>query len=606
MADTDEVSKNDQPAEQPAEINEPEAEAVEPESSTPESEVQGDAGESKFKQKFHQLKAWYRKHLLIAIPLTILMALLIIVIIPFLRYAFFGLFYEQNYSIAVVDSQTKGPVSGATVTAGSVSGQTDGSGKATLKTKPGHHAVQITKKYYKDSQLNVTLPVLKQKSVPQTTLVATGRQVKITVVNTINKKPVSEASIKVADITAKTDSAGNTLLVLPPGVPEQHGILSANGYNDTDVTVKVSDTEVAQNNFKITSAGKIYFLSKRTGKIDVMKSNLDGTDQKVVLAGTGTESDTDTILLASRDWKYLALKSKRDNSPAKLYYIDTSVDKLNTLDEGNADFQLVGWAGDTFVYQVNRNGMSQWQVGLFAIKSFNATNSKLTLLDQSSAAGTDSNHYAHENYIQKYIIDNTLVFEKNWTNNNGADLLNGKQAGIYSVNVDGSGPKTVKGFSYDQNASFINITSTLYKPKTVYYEVSNGDNYSYFKYETGNLTADNNLKDSFYAFLNSGYSTYLTSPSAKQTFWTEARDGKSSFLLGDPNAGGEKEVALLNSKYSNYGYYSDDYLLVSKDSDEIFVMPSVGVKAEADLIKITDYHKPAYIFYGYGGGYGGL
>jgi hypothetical protein len=186
--------------------------------------------------------------------------------------------------------------------------------------------------------------------------------------------------------------------------------------------------------------------------------------------------------------------------------------------------------------------------------------------------------------------------------------LQGKQAGIYSVNVDGTGLKTLKTFDYDQNQpnNGVYFGSVLYQPNEIYYEVNDKGAVSYLKNQNGNLTSDNGIKDAYAKFISQPYPTYLLSPSGKQTYWVEPRDGKSSLLLGDDNGNNSKEIAKLDSKFNNYGYYTDDYLLASKDNDEIYVMSAAGVKAEADLIKITDYHKPAYNFYGYGGGYGGL
>jgi hypothetical protein len=57
------------------------------------------------------------------------------------------------------------------------------------------------------------------------------------------------------------------------------------------------------------------------------------------------------------------------------------------------------------------------------------------------------------------------------------------------------------------------------------------------------------------------------------------------------------------SDYDTYGWYSDNYLLVSKNSSELYVMDKAGKQT---ALKISDYHKPAQVFTGYGGGYGGL
>lgn len=591
------------------------AAAAEAESAEAKSEV--DAAESPVppelparNSRLSRFKNWYKTHKKLAIPLTILVIVLLILAIPITRYQSLGLVLKKDYSIQVIDSSTKDPVSGATVTFGSISAQTDGSGIAKLnKVKVGPHQFSVSKKYYKDGSLTSTVPLLSQKDTPQHELTATGRQVKVSIINTINKKPLSDVKIKVADIAAQTDSKGDAALVLPPGVAEQKAELSLDGYVTSSVVIKVSENKVEENKFNLAPAGKVYFLSKRTGKIDVMKSNLDGTDQQIVLAATGKEDDADTILLASRDWKYLVLKSKRDDGKPKLYWIDTSTDKLNTLDEGDADFTVIGWSEHYFNYRVHRNSVGNGQPNRQALKSFNAENAKLAILNQTAGATNDSG-YAHEVFSNFFIIDDTLVFEKTWDRSydyyGGANPVIGKSAGIYSIRVDGTGFKTLKTLPYDDSNDYYYFSSVLYAPKEIYYRVYVNDAYKYYEYDNGAFKEDDGLKEAYDKFVGSTYPTYLLSPSGKQTFWVQPRDGKHSFLVGDDEGQNEKEIAKLEDKFQNYGYYTDEYALISKNSSELYVIPSFGVKDVAELVKITDYHRPDYVFYGYGGGYGGL
>lgn len=556
----------------------------------------------------YRIKNWYLGHKKLAIPLTVVALILLMLAIPWTRYNSLGLVLKKGYSIQVIDSTTKSPVSGALVTYGSISASTDGDGIAKLKSiKVGPHPFLVTKKYYKDGSVSAVVPILSQKNIPHLELTATGRQVKVNIVNTINKKSVGEVNIKVADISAKTDSSGNAALVLPPGVAEQKAELSLDGYVTVSVVIKVSETKVEENKFSLTPGGKIYFLSKRTGKIDVMKSNLDGTDQTVVLAGTGKEDESDTILLASRDWKYLALKAKRDGDKAKLYWIDTSTDKLNTLDEGDASFTVIGWSDNTFLYTVSRNSVADWQPNKVALKSFDARSAKLTILNQTGGVGNSSNNYRRENISDEYIIDDKVVFVKEWDGccySPDIGLLADKKAGIYSINVNGSGFNTLKTFDYTDNNRYIYINSVLYAPKEIYYVVyssSGVDESRYFEYESGAVKEDASLKEKYEKFVSTTYPNFLLSPSGKQAYWTQSRDGKLSFLVGDGDAKNEKEVAKLEEKFLNYGYYTDEYLLLSKNSSELYVMSASGVKNESELIKITDYHKPTYSYHGYGG-----
>jgi Tol biopolymer transport system component len=93
----------------------------------------------------------------------------------------------------------------------------------------------------------------------------------------------------------------------------------------------------------------------------------------------------------------------------------------------------------------------------------------------------------------------------------------------------------------------------------------------------------------------------LLSPSGSNSFWAEARDGKSALFVGDQDGKNPKQVASL-SEYTSYGWFTDDYLLVSKGSSELYIMSKAGGKPQ----KITDYYKPSVNYQGYGGGYGGL
>ncbi|MEJ0072888.1 MAG: hypothetical protein WDN27_02250 [Candidatus Saccharibacteria bacterium] len=182
-------------------------------------------------------------------------------------------------------------------------------------------------------------------------------------------------------------------LVIPSDATVQAATITTSGYNTARVNITAAG-DLAKNTFAVTPAGRLYFLSNLSGKIDVVKTNLDGTDRQTVLAGTGNEDSGSTSLLASRDWKYLALLSRRSGDNASVYLIDTTNnDKLTTIDQGNADFSLVGWSGDNFVYQVTRNTISNWQAGQQALKSFDATSGETLLLDQTQASGTDQSNW---------------------------------------------------------------------------------------------------------------------------------------------------------------------------------------------------------------------
>lgn len=552
--------------------------------------------------RWHRFTNWYVSHKKWSISLTILALLVILAAVPWTRYSLGGLIIKRDFSVKVVDAATNTPVSGVTVTSGAISSQTDNNGKATLhKLKVGKKDVSFSKKYYKDTSATEFVPILQQKNIPTVSMVATGRQVKINVANLISKQALPNVLIKTAGTEAKTDKNGSATIVVPAGPASVEATLSLSGYNDATVTIKISNDAIAENKYTLTPAGRVYFLSKLSGKIDVVKTNLDGTDRQVVLAGTGKEDEANTVLLASRDWKYLALLSRRAGNAASLYLIDTTnSDSLSTIDEGNAYFNLVGWSDDKFVYTVGRNDYQPWQPKAASIKSFNAQSKKLSILDSTNATGTNNSDANYETYIiNPILIDDTIFFTKTWYRYPGYLQVSGQSNTLNMMNSDGSGKKIIK--SYDADKSYFG-SMVFHNPNSIYIQVSNSDgsNPSFFELnKNGNLSQKDELT---YQDIFKTYPTYLESPDDKSTFWAESRDGKNTLFIGDENGASGKQIATL-SDYLTYGWYTNNYLLVSKNSSELYIMPVSGSDSP---IKVSDYHKPSLSYAGYGGGYGGL
>lgn len=587
----------------------PEEENMNPQPAEPSPPVPAPAPptqEAPNASRFAHFKSWYSAHKRLSIPLTILILILILAAVPYTRYTAAGLVEKKDFSVKVLDDATSAPVSGATVTVGSISADTDSAGVATLRhVRVGDKTVLITKKYYKDGILKVTVPIFGQKKMPSVKLAATGRQVKVTIINGINHKPLKDVDISVADITAKTDDNGSALIVLPVGIAEQKAKLSRDGFNAAQVSIKISPNDIQDNQFSLTPAGKVYFLSKLSGRIDVVKTNLDGTDRETVLAGTGKENERGTVLLASRDWKYLALLSRRAGANDTLYMISTADNSLSVIEEGSYDFTLAGWAGDNFIYTDSRSDAQLWKPGQDVLKSFNAPTKKLKVLDQTTGSGTSNSDYVGQLIGDVYAYEDQIFYIMNWNSSfDDANMtkLATKQVTFNSVKPDGTAKKAIHSFGLtpgDQAAS-ISVDEQVISPDNIELHFSNGGKEEFYSYQNGQVKADASMSSQ--DFYGKDYPTYLLSPSGGNTFWAEPRDGKNTLFVGDDEGHSPKQVATL-SDYSPYGWYTDKYLLVSKNNSELYIMGRDGGQAP---VKISDYHKPALTFQGYGGGYGGL
>jgi hypothetical protein len=536
---------------------------------------------------------WRRKRW--TIPVTLLAILGLLAGIPATRYALAAYVVDQPVSVTVTDNATKKPVTSADVTLEGKVYKTDKDGKVTIQdVKVGDRKLTVSKKYYKDTTVQVFVPLSGAVS-SKVAMVATGRQVPVTVVNKVSGKPLENATLKSAGTEVKTDKDGKAVIVLPADKADLPISLSNGGFNALEARVKVTDQTVKENTFALTPGGKVYFLSRQSGKIDVVKTDLDGGSRQVVVQATGKEEDRGTVLLASRDWKYLALLSKRDSGLPKLYLIDTASDKMIEMDSGDATFSLVGWDDHTFVYQVTRTKLAYTDANKTAFKSFNADKKQLVTIDQT-AATNENGILSYQSFGSGSLIDHKLAYTVSWQSNYYGQPT-GKAHSLRVASIDSANKKEVKTWPVEQYSAY--PQSLLYAPGELYIGIyaNNSNKQLYYEYEDGAIK-DADIDDSKF---QSPYPTFLASPDNKRAFWSEQRDGRETFFVGDASGDNGKQVAVEDDGQV-FGWYSDDYLLLSKKGSELYIMSVAG----GATLKVADYHKPQLSYRGYGGGYGGL
>jgi hypothetical protein len=546
---------------------------------------------ARFKNLFRNKWTW----------VAIVVLLIVLFGVPPTRYKLLGLVIKKQVTITVLDSKTATPVSNAQVRLGSKSSKTDAYGKLHLKSGVGPHKLAIGKQYYKSSNQTYFVGFKAAKPL-KFKLVATGRLVPVSVVNKITGKPVGGVLVKVLNTTAKTNAKGKATIAIPATADTDPAKLSAGGYNSIDTTLQITDQSVKANIFQLTPSGHIYFLSNFTGNIDVVKTNLDGSGRKTVLTGTGREDPNTTSLLASRDWRYLVLKARRDGAQPALYLIDTASDKVTQFDNAFADYSLVGWYGHYFIYNVTRNGLPNWQPGRQIVKSYDADHLQLNQLDQNQAEG-DASSYAYQNFYNFYILNGVVVYNTQWSifNSSGSAYnTTGKNDTIRVIQPNGQNRKDYQQFPANTIGY---VQAALYNPAAVYYSIYNNSDgrTTYYEYENQAVKVADIDSGAF----NRAYPTFLVSPSGNQTFWTELRDGKNTLFKGDATAKSKQQIAPAGD-YAPYGWFSDNYLLASKNASELYILPTTGLDAKQQPFKITNYYKPAQTYSGYGYGYGGL
>jgi hypothetical protein len=540
-------------------------------------------------------KFFTSKWLLLIIPII----LIILAGVPFTRYKLAGLVVKQSLTVTVTDSVNSKPVSGAVVSFKGVTTKTSSSGEASFRVPLGTGQLTITKQYYKNYSLKDTVGFTAPAQPLKVNLLATGRQVPLTIINKLTGKVLADATVKVLGTSAVSDAQGQVTIVLPAKSLTAAATISASGYNTLSTTVQVTDLVVTANSFSLTPAGDVYFLSNASGKLDVVKTNLDGSNRQVVFAGTGQEDPANTTLTASRDWRFVVLKSRRDGSQTGLYLIDTSTDKVTQFDTGDGAYTAIGWSGHTFVYDLVHSSEAQSETGREALKAYNADQLQLNLLDQTQADGSSSS-YGYQAFNSFYLVDTQLVYNTQWSAYTaGGDSydLTGKSDSIRTVTVGGQNKKDLQ--TYD-------ATGTAYtqavrpEPYSIYYAVydSTDSTVTYYDYENGAVSNSTTLtSDAF----SKTYPTFLASPDATKSFWNELRDGKQTLLVGDKN-GASSSAITSTGEYSAYGWYGSQYLLLSLQKSGLYIVPAASSVASQPL-KISDYYQAPTADSTYGGGF---
>lgn len=518
--------------------------------------------------------------------------------IPFTRYKIAGLVLKKSVAVTVVDAKTKKPVTEANVTIDGISAKTDNRGKAALGDVPvGEYTMAVTKKYYQDNRLSYTVPIVNEPAAVSADLTATGRQVVLSVTNVITGQPLSDATVTASDTAATTDDQGAATIVLSADQETVAAVIKRDGYHEKTVELQVVD-EPDANKLVLTPTGSLYYLSKKTGTINVMKANLDGSDEKVVVEGTGKEDDFNTVLIASRDWKYLALLSRRDGGDSpKVFIVDTASGQMKAADEGNAMFTLIGWTGHHFVYTVERNTANFWDDKRRALKTYDASGAKLTVVDETAGSGSGAFDFLYQQLLYVRVLGNDVVYAKSWNypfSLEGSAAVSDKKAQLISVKAGTTDKKIIREF---EPLLYGNLEIATYRPNQLYIKWST----SYFSYKDGAVKDLAGISEA--SFYDSTNKNYFVSPGGTKTYWSEIRNGKNVHLFGDQNGDNATEM-LASEDYAPYGWYADDYVLLSKGGNQLYIA-GYNEKTLTTPIKVTDYHKPVVTHAGYGYGYGG-
>ena len=280
--------------------------------------------------------------------------------------------------VVVLDTETQTPLKNVSIEIGEVSAKTDDSGVAVLAdVRLGRQTMEVIKSAYDTYSQTITIS-MGTNVIEEVLLLPIGTQFDLQAIDWLSKLPVVDASAEFNDSNASGNTDGELTLTIPPTDETSIEVtVGADGYKDQRVLIDTT-------NKKLNSVGLVidqlhYFVSERDGRFDIYSSNADGTDQQLLIEGTGNER-ADIRFTISPDNKKAILATSRENITNEdgfvmrgLYLVDLESASLTKIDESER-FDLAGWIGDSIVYIKIQAGASGRNPERHRLMSYNVTN----------------------------------------------------------------------------------------------------------------------------------------------------------------------------------------------------------------------------------------
>ena len=480
----------------------------------------------------HFFSTWWHSKRARSITLLILViAIATIVIIPFTRYKILNLFgVRASISLQVVDEKSGFPIKNVEVTAGGASSLTDDNGKTTLyNVLLGKTQLELKKRSFSTVDQTIVVGWGSNPFVDPFQMQAVGTSFTFVITDALSGKPVDKATVTDGESIAVSGSDGRAILTLQPNADEIAVTIKSGDYRDEKTTIPVTNKEDIK--VLLYPAKPDVFVSKRSGKYDLYKRDIDGQNEAVLMAGNGNEQDS-IGLLVHPDAQVAAYVTTRDGKRNKdgyllsnLYLVDVTAKTASKVDGTESEqIQLIDWIGNSLIFVKIVAGPSGNTAGRQKIISYDIKQGKATEI-------------ASANYFNDVEVFNDKVY--------------------YAIN---GSPQLVR-IEADNSAKTVilnNETWTMYR--TTYDKLlANTVGNKWFEQTFGEAT----MKQISGAPANPTHRIYVDNFSSTYSVWRDVRDGKGVLLLHDiKNPGEDKVIATASGLNYPIRWLSDKHLIL--------------------------------------------
>lgn len=451
---------------------------------------------------------------------------------------------RSSATVIVLDSSTQQPLKNVEVQLANQNGKTDSSGTVKLShLKLGATKLTISRRAFASVSKKVTVG-WGSNPLGSTSLTPTGSQYTFEVTDFLSGKPINKAEASANEADAVADDKGQ--LVLTVDATENNDlsvVIKAEGYREVTIPLSLDDKSVHK--AVLVPAQKHAFVSKRSGKYDLYTIDVDGTNEKVVLAGSGTERD-DISVVPHPTKNAVALVSTRDNNRNKDGYLLSTLNIIDTKSGQRTQvtqsekIQVIDWVGDRLVFVQVAAGAS-------------ANDPRRQRLISYDYANNSQKELASSNYFYDLLSAGGVIYYST------SDSGQANQAGFYKVNPDGANRVTIL------NKEVWNIFRTQYD----HLSLSVGQDW--YDYKIGEVSTNKMVGPP----ANQQNRVYQDDSDRKNSLWVDSRDGKGVLLKYDitsqkdtilkTQSGLSSPMYWLNNHYAVYRIHTDqeiaDYVI---------------------------------------------
>lgn len=464
---------------------------------------------------------------------AVFLIVLVIGIVPTSRYFALNLAgVRVSTSFKVIDEKTGQPLKNVEIIVGDKSSKTDKEGQVKVEEiKLGPQDVVAKKPAFADSARKVTFG-LGSNPLGEVALIAVGSRYTFSVTDFLSKQAVVGVEAISGEASAVANAEGEIVLVVPD---EKEGNVDvqivADKYRTELLSLPVG--EKATQNLEIVPDRKQAFVSKRSGKYDLYKIDIDGKNEEKILEGTGSEKSEGMIIMPHAEKEIVAFVSTRGGNYnrdgfalSSLNLVDLQTNEAEQVAQSER-IQLIDFINDKLVYVKITDGESA------------ASPNRHKLISYDVESGEEK-ELASTNYFNDVLSVGGFVYYAP-----AAYQVNGP-VGLFKVKPDGS----------EKNTIFGEEVWNLFR--TDYEIISASVQQNWYEYNI--KTSQFSKSDGAPPVLKSR--VYADSLDKSKSAWVDERDGKGVLLIHKNDSSEDDKILKSQSGLANPIRWLDDEHLI--------------------------------------------